>query len=51
MVYLENKYGKIGILAELGGNGFEAVDKTNGYNFIYHQHDIKPHFTTRRWRE
>ena len=42
MVYLENEYIKIGILPELGGKIFEAVDKTNGYDFIYHQHVIKP---------
>lgn len=41
-VYLENEYIKIGILPELGGKIFEAVDKTNGYDFIYHQHVIKP---------
>jgi len=42
MVYLENEYVRIGILPELGGKVFEAVDKTNGYDFIYHQHVIKP---------
>jgi tetratricopeptide (TPR) repeat protein len=42
MVYLENEYIRIGILPELGGKIFEAVDKTNGYDFIYHQHVIKP---------
>jgi len=42
MVYLENEYIKLGILPELGGKIFEAVDKTNGYDFIYHQHVIKP---------
>jgi tetratricopeptide (TPR) repeat protein len=42
IVYLENEYVKIGILPEIGGKVFEAVDKTNGYNFIYHQHVIKP---------
>jgi len=42
MVYLENEYVKIGILPELGGKVFEAIDKTNGYEFIYHQHVIKP---------
>ena len=42
MVYLENEYVKIGILPEIGGKIFEAVDKTNGYNYIYNQHVIKP---------
>ena len=42
MVYLENEYVKIGILPEIGGKVFEAIDKTNHYDFIYHQHVIKP---------
>lgn len=42
MVYLENEYIRIGILPEVGGRVFEAVDKTNGYNFLYRQHVIKP---------
>src|ERR1035437_3446616 len=29
MVYLENEYIRIGILPELGGKIFEAIDKTN----------------------
>jgi len=42
IVYLENEYIKIGILPEIGGRLFEGIDKTNGYNFIYRQHVIKP---------
>jgi tetratricopeptide (TPR) repeat protein len=42
IVYLENEYLRIGILPEIGGRIFEGVDKTNGYNFIYRQHVIKP---------
>lgn len=42
IVYLENEYIRIGILPEIGGRLFEGVDKTNNYNFIYHQHVIKP---------
>ena len=42
MVYLENEYIRIGMLPEVGGRIFEGVDKTNGYNFIYRQHVIKP---------
>ena len=42
MVYLENEYVRIGILPESGGKIFEAIDKTNGYNFFYRQHVIKP---------
>jgi len=42
MVFLENEYVKIGIMPEIGGRIFEGVDKTNGYNFFYRQHVIKP---------
>jgi tetratricopeptide (TPR) repeat protein len=42
MVYLENEYVRIGVLPEIGGRIFEGVDKTNGYNFFYRQHVIKP---------
>ncbi len=41
-VYLENEYLKICVLPELGGRIFSAVDKTNGYDFFYRQHVIKP---------
>ncbi|HZZ26933.1 MAG TPA: DUF5107 domain-containing protein [Pirellulales bacterium] len=41
-VFLENQYVRIGILPEIGGRLFEAVDKSNHYDFIYHQHVIKP---------
>ncbi len=42
LVYLENEFVRIGVLPEIGGRLFEAVDKSNGYNFIYRQHVIKP---------
>lgn len=42
LVTLENEYVRIGILPEIGGRLFEAVDKTNGYHFVYRQHVIKP---------
>jgi len=42
MVYIENEYVRVGIMPEIGGRIFEAVDKTNGYNFFYRQHVIKP---------
>ena len=42
LVYLENEYVRIGILPEIGGRLFEGVDKSNGYDFIYRQHVIKP---------
>lgn len=41
-VCLENEYVKVCVLPQLGGRIFEAVDKTNGYNFFYKQSVIKP---------
>ncbi|HUU13144.1 MAG TPA: DUF5107 domain-containing protein [Terriglobia bacterium] len=41
-VTLENKYIKISVLPEIGGRIFSALDKTDGYDFFYHQHVIKP---------
>ncbi|UCC21854.1 MAG: DUF5107 domain-containing protein [Planctomycetota bacterium] len=41
-VYLENEYLKISVLPEIGGRLFSALDKTNNYDFIYHQHVVKP---------
>ena len=41
-VYLENQYVKVCVLPELGGRILSAQDKTNGYDFFYHQHVIKP---------
>jgi tetratricopeptide (TPR) repeat protein len=42
LVFLENEYIKIDVLPEIGGRLFGALDKTNGYDFIYRQHVIKP---------
>jgi tetratricopeptide (TPR) repeat protein len=39
---LENEYVRYCVLPELGGRILEAVDKTNGYDFFYRQHVIKP---------
>ncbi len=41
-VYLENPYVKICVLPQIGGRIFSAEDKTDGYDFFYHQHVIKP---------
>ncbi len=41
-VYIENRYVKLCILPELGGRLFSALDKTNGYDFVYRQSVIKP---------
>ena len=39
---LENKYLKICVLLELEGRLYIARDKSNDYNFIYHNEVIKP---------
>lgn len=41
-LYLENNYLKICVLPEIGGRIFSGLDKTNDYDFFYHQHVIKP---------
>lgn len=41
-VYLENRYIKVMVLPELGGRIQRAYDKTNGYDFVYYNHVIKP---------
>lgn len=41
-VFLENKYLKIMILPSLGGRIQRAYDKTNSYDFVYHNEVIKP---------
>ena len=42
VVWLENEYVKVGILPDLGGRIWTGQDKTNGYDFFYHQSVIKP---------
>jgi tetratricopeptide (TPR) repeat protein len=42
LVILENEYVRIEILPELGGRIYRALDKTNGYDFVYHNQVIKP---------
>ena len=41
-VHLENEFISLTVLPELGGRLFSATDKTNGYDFFYRQHVIKP---------
>lgn len=41
-VYLENDYIKVMFLPEIGGRIQRATDKTNGYDFVYYNHVIKP---------
>ena len=41
-VFLENEFLKVMVLPELGGRIQRAYDKTNGYDFVYYNHVIKP---------
>ena len=41
-LYLENRYLKIMVLPEIGGRVQMALDKTNGYHFVYYNQVIKP---------
>ncbi len=41
-VFLENEYLKVMVLPEIGGRIQRAYDKTNGYDFVYYNHVIKP---------
>lgn len=41
-VFLENDYIQVMVLPELGGRIQRALDKTNGYDFVYYNEVIKP---------
>lgn len=41
-VILENKWLYVVVLPELGGRIYTAYDKTNNYDFVYHNRVIKP---------
>ena len=41
-VILENEYIYVMVLPSLGGRIQRAYDKTNGYDFVYHNEVIKP---------
>ncbi len=41
-VFLENESLQIMVLPEIGGRIQRALDKTNGYDFVYYNHVIKP---------
>jgi tetratricopeptide (TPR) repeat protein len=41
-VWIENEFLRVLILPELGGRIHRIVDRTNGYDLIYHQPVIKP---------
>jgi len=40
--YLENKFVKITVLPELGGRVLSATDKSDGYDYVYRQDEIRP---------
>jgi tetratricopeptide (TPR) repeat protein len=42
LVLLENEYLHIEIMPQLGGRIYRALDKTNGYDFVYYNRVIKP---------
>lgn len=42
MVHLENEYIDLAISPTLGGRIYYADDKTNQYNYLYHNHVVKP---------
>ncbi|WP_040204315.1 DUF5107 domain-containing protein [Neobacillus jeddahensis] len=42
LIILENDYIRIEVLPELGGRIYRALDKTNDYDFVYHNQVIKP---------
>ncbi|MGC9343518.1 MAG: DUF5107 domain-containing protein, partial [Bacteroidales bacterium] len=41
-VVLENEYIKVCVTPEIGGKLYYAMDKTNGYNFIYKNDVVRP---------
>ena len=41
-VFLENEYLQVMVLPQLGGRIQRALDKTNGYDFVYYNHVVKP---------
>jgi tetratricopeptide (TPR) repeat protein len=42
MILLENEYIQLKIAPEQGGRIYAAYDKTNGYNWFYENHVVKP---------
>lgn len=42
LITLENEFLEIQLLPELGGKIYSAKDKTNGYDFFYKNHVVKP---------
>jgi tetratricopeptide (TPR) repeat protein len=42
MIFLENEYIQLKLAPEQGGRMYAAYDKTNGYEWIYENHVVKP---------
>ena len=42
MIEVENDYINLGIMPQMGGRIYYAYDKTNNYNWFYHNHVVKP---------
>lgn len=42
MIFLENDYIQLKVAPEQGGRIYAAYDKTNGYNWFYENHVVKP---------
>ncbi|MDR0999642.1 MAG: DUF5107 domain-containing protein [Clostridiales bacterium] len=42
IVFLENEYIQVQVMPEIGGRIYRAMDKTNGYDFVYFNQVIKP---------
>lgn len=42
VIHVENEFLDLGIIPSLGGRVYYAVDKTNSYNFFYHNKVVKP---------
>jgi tetratricopeptide (TPR) repeat protein len=41
-IHIENEYIDLSVMPGLGGRIYYANDKTNGYNWLYHNHVVKP---------
>ncbi|KAA6344389.1 Lipopolysaccharide assembly protein B [termite gut metagenome] len=41
-IHVENEYIDLAIMPNMGGRIYYANDKTNNYNYLYHNHVVKP---------
>lgn len=42
IVFLENEYTQVQVMPEVGGRIYRAIDKTNDYDYVYHNRVMKP---------